>query len=142
MFSNLNINSIGVNRPYPQPNTLVKPSSVSDDAHSVCEEGVASVSRSNQGLTVTTTLPWHRRALASCTMYGELSTAYAQEEFAPVRIRFQQEWIFDAGFVSRFIIVLFCRFPANPLFDVKLVALSSYVFSVFFFTEARVEDGV
>jgi hypothetical protein len=46
-----------------------------------------------------------RRALASFTMYGELSVANVQEEFAPLRMRLQQEWIFDAGFVSRFIIL-------------------------------------
>ena len=71
-------------------------------------------------------------------MYGELSAARVQEEFAPVRIRLQQEWLFDAGFVSRFIILFFCRFPANSLFDddVKLIALSSYVFSQKFADDA------
>jgi len=56
--------------------------------------------QSNEELIVTATLPWHRRALSSFTMYGELSAAHVQEEFAPLRVRLQQEWIFDAGFVS------------------------------------------
>ena len=70
------------------------------------EEGMAAVSRSNEDLIVSDALPWQRRALASFTMYGELSVAHVQEEFAPLRMRLQQEWIFDAGFVSRFIMII------------------------------------
>jgi hypothetical protein len=33
-------------------------------------------------------------------MYGELSTARVPKEFAAVRARLQQEWTFNAGFVS------------------------------------------
>jgi hypothetical protein len=83
--------------------------------------------RLNEELIDTTT-PWHRRALASLTMHGELSAAGVAEEFAPVRVRLQQEWLFDAGFVSQSTIGFSCWFPANSLFDVKLVALSSYIF--------------
>jgi len=45
---------------------------------------------------------WSIRALESLTMYRELSTARIPEEFAPVHLRFQREWTFNAGFVSRF----------------------------------------
>ncbi|KIM41506.1 hypothetical protein M413DRAFT_71629 [Hebeloma cylindrosporum] len=66
-------------------------------------------------------------------MYGELSVADVAEEFAPVRTRLQQEWIFDAGFVSQFIVICLGRFPSDSLFDrdVKLVALSSANAAVF-----------
>jgi hypothetical protein len=40
--------------------------------------------------------------LESLTMYGELSAARTPEEFALVRSRFQREWTFNGGFVSRF----------------------------------------
>jgi hypothetical protein len=100
MFNNLNIKLIGINQPYPQSITLV-----SDDVPLDHEEGNTAESRSNEDLIVSDALPWQRRALASFTMYGELSVANVQEEFAPLRMRLQQEWIFDAGFVSRFIIL-------------------------------------
>ena len=45
--------------------------------------------------------PWYRMALDSLTMC-ELSGAHSiPEEFAPVRLRLQLEWIFNGGFVSR-----------------------------------------
>jgi hypothetical protein len=48
-------------------------------------------------------------------MYGELSAARFAEEFSPVRARLQQEWMFDAGFVSEFPIVFcFLNFPLIP----------------------------
>lgn len=47
------------------------------------------------------------KALAFLTVYGELSTAHMPEEFAAARVRLQQEWTFNAGFVSRFTIVFF-----------------------------------
>jgi hypothetical protein len=50
---------------------------------------------------------WNRRVLESLTMYRELSTARIPEEFAPVRLRFEREWTFNGGFVSRFT-VTFC----------------------------------
>jgi len=134
MFNNLNVKLIAINQPYPQSSALVKLSTVSDDVLLDHEEGMTA-DRSKEELIVTDALPWQGRALSSFTMYGELYAAHVQEEFAPVRIRLQQEWIFVAGFVSRFIILFFCRFPANSLFDVKLVALSSYVFSLIFFAD-------
>jgi len=51
-------------------------------------------------------------------MYGELSAAHVQEEFAPVRIRLQQEWIFNVGFVSRFI---FCLFVDSSLIPYSMM---------------------
>lgn len=123
----LKIKCAGINRPHPQSSALVKCSSVSDNGHSI-REGTTTARQSNEDLNaVTATLPWYRRALASLTMYGELSVAHVPEEFAPLRTRFQQEWSFAIGFVSRFTIVL--PDSTNPLLDVKLVALSAYVFS-------------
>ena len=97
---------IGINQPCPQSSTLVELPTVSDDVP-LDHERTTAVSRSNEELIVSDALPWQRRALASFTMYGELSVANVQEEFAPLRMRLQQEWIFDAGFVSRFIILFF-----------------------------------
>ena len=88
--------------------------------------------RANEELMIIAT-PWYKKLLALLTMYGELSAARFTQEFAPVHARLQKEWIFVAGFVSRFTIAFCCRFPINSSFDVKLVALSSYVFSLFFF---------
>ena len=56
-------------------------------------------------------LPWHRIAFESLTMYGELSAARTPEEFAAVRLRFQTEWTFNGGFVSRFT-MMFCLRPS------------------------------
>ena len=50
---------------------------------------------------------WNRRALELLTMYRELSAARIPEEFAPLRLRFQQELTFNGGVVSRFTII-FC----------------------------------
>jgi len=47
------------------------------------------------------------RFLAPLTMYGELSAARTPEDFASVRTRFQHEWTFDGGFVSRYTIFFF-----------------------------------
>ena len=55
-------------------------------------------------LIVNTTLVWYGKALAFLTLYHELSTARTPEGFAAVRVRLQQEWIFNASFVSRFTI--------------------------------------
>ena len=52
-------------------------------------------------------LPWYRMVFESLTMYGELSAARIPEEFAPLHLRFQQEWTFIGGFVSRSSI-MFC----------------------------------
>jgi hypothetical protein len=71
------------------------------------EEEVTTVTRPNEERIDTAALPWHRRVLESFTMYGEISAARIPEEFAPVRMRFQREWTFNGGFVSRFII-MFC----------------------------------
>jgi hypothetical protein len=60
---------------------------------------------------------WNIRALESLTVYGELSTARTPEEFAPVRLRFQREWTFNGGFVSRFTITFCFWLPANSSFD-------------------------
>jgi hypothetical protein len=68
---------------------------------SVREEGMSTVSLPNGEQIDIATLPWYRMALESLTMYGQLSAARSPEEFAPVRLRFQQEWTFNGGFVSR-----------------------------------------
>ena len=76
---------------YPQPVTAVKRFS----AHRLKE------------LIVTATLVWYGKALTFLTLYHEISTAHTPEGFAAVRVRLQQEWIFNAGFVSRFTITFF-----------------------------------
>ena len=43
---------------------------------------------------------WFIKALEFLTAYGKISTARMPEEFVAVRVRLQQEWIFNAGFVS------------------------------------------
>lgn len=91
---------IGINQPYPQSSTPVRRFSLSADGPSIREGIIAH--QPNEDLIVSATLPWYREALESLTMYGELSAARMPEEFAPVRTRFQQEWSFAIGFVSRF----------------------------------------
>jgi hypothetical protein len=81
---NLNGTCTGTNQTYPQPITLVKYSS----AHRLNE------------LIFTAAPFWCRKVLASLTMYGELSAARLPKDFAAVRARLQQEWTFNAGFVS------------------------------------------
>jgi hypothetical protein len=92
LFNNLIVKLIGIN--------LVKSSSLSDDGHLI-REGITA-RQPNEDLIVSATLPWYRKALESLTMYGELSVARTPEDFAPVCTRFQQEWSFAIGFVSRF----------------------------------------
>jgi hypothetical protein len=67
----------------------------------VPEERITTACRPNEEKIIRATLLWLRRALASFTMYGELSAARMSEDFAPVRQRLQQERTFNAGFVSR-----------------------------------------
>jgi hypothetical protein len=74
---------------------------------SVREEGMSIVSLPNGEQIDIASLPWHSWALESFTMYRELSAARSPEEFAPVRLRFQWEWTFNGGFVSRSTII-FC----------------------------------
>jgi hypothetical protein len=78
-----------MNQTYPQPVAAVKCFS----AHRLNE------------LIVTAALVMWRQALAFLTLYDELSTARTLEGFAAVRVRLQKEWIFNAGFVSRFTIL-------------------------------------
>ena len=69
--------------------------------------GMAIPSRPNEEPVITTgtTLSWYSRTLASLTIYSELSVAHIPaEQFALLRMRLRQEWIFDGGFVSRFLI--------------------------------------
>ena len=73
-----------MNENYPQPVTAVKCFS----AHRLKE------------LIVTTILVWYGNTLAFLTLYEEISAAHTREGFAAVRVRLQQEWIFNAGFVS------------------------------------------
>ena len=73
-----------MNENYPQPVTAVKCFS----AHRLKE------------LIVTATLLWYEKTLAFLTLYEELSAARTRERFAAVRVRLQQEWVFNAGFVS------------------------------------------
>ena len=96
MFHNLHAKRTGTQRP----------SHVSDNEPAVRGEGMAVARRPNEELIVTPT-PWYKKLLALLTMYRELSAAHFAEEFAPVRARLQQEWIFVAGFVSRFTILPF-----------------------------------
>ena len=60
----------------------------------------------NKGLTTTTTVPWHSRALSPFTLYGKLSIACTPEEFVLVCSRLWQEWSFGIGFISKLITVL------------------------------------
>ena len=88
---NLNGKWTGTNQTFPQPVTAVKCFS----AHRLKE------------LIVTAALIWYRTTFAFLTLYDELSGARTPEGFAAVRVRLQQEWIFNAGFVSPFTIVFF-----------------------------------
>jgi len=67
---------------------------------------VTTGSGSNEEQTTTTTVSWHSWALASFTLYGELSTACTPKEYGSVRSRLQQEWSFDRNFVSKLTTVL------------------------------------
>jgi len=58
-------------------------------------------------LIVTATLVWYGKTLSFLTLYEEISAARTPERFAAVRARLQQEWVFNAGFVSQFTIVSF-----------------------------------
>jgi len=101
MLINLNATRTAVDRPSLKSRNLVNHShtSVFDDE----PKGAAIPPRPHEEPVVTTTFPWHSRTLASLTIYGELSVAHIpEEEFALLRMRLQQEWIFDGGFVSRF----------------------------------------
>ena len=101
MLINLNVTRTAVDRPSLKSRNFVKPShaSVFDDG----PKGMAIPPRPNEEPLVTTTLLWYSRIFASLTIYGELSVPHiSEEEFASLRIRLQQEWIFDGGFVSRF----------------------------------------
>jgi hypothetical protein len=65
-------------------------------------EGMAAGPLPNEEPAITDTLPWHRRILASLTMYDELSAACTPEEFGSVHTRLQKEWKLNGAFVSRF----------------------------------------
>ena len=84
-----------MNYTYPQPDTAV----ICFSAHRLKE------------LIVTTALIWYRTTLEFLTLYDELSVARTPERFAAVRVRLQQEWIFNAGFVSRFTTFFFFETP-------------------------------
>ena len=62
-------------------------------------------SQPNEEPTTTTSPALAYKILSSSTLYGELSVASTQEQFASVRARLHQEWSFNGGFVSRFTIV-------------------------------------
>jgi len=114
MLNNLNTKCTGTKRPYPQTGSLVTPSHVSDGEPSDRGEGMT-VERRPYGELMVNATPLYKKVLALLTMYGELSAARFAEEFAPVRARLQQEWIFVAGFVSRFtILFFFLNFPLIP----------------------------
>ena len=80
---------------------------MSEDSPSPVPERITAGPQPNEEPAITAT-PWYR-ALASLTMYNELSTARIPEEFRLVRTRLQQEWTFNGGFVSR-IIIMFLNF--------------------------------
>ena len=89
-------------------------SSVSDEvsAHAEWTTG----SRPNEEATLTPTNPTlGYRTLSAFTLYGELSVACTPEDFASVCARLQQEWSFDAGFVSRFTASCAPQLPAHSL---------------------------
>jgi hypothetical protein len=79
---------------------------------SVREEEMSTVSLPNGEQIDIASLPWHSWALESFTMYRELSAARSPEEFARVRLRFQREWTFNGGFVSRSTIIFLCLTPS------------------------------
>jgi hypothetical protein len=96
-----------MNRPFSQSRTLVKRPCVSNDGPSIRGGMTARPQPNvNEEPTITATLPWHGRTLASVTVYGELFTARTSEEFASVHTRLQQEWIFNGSFVGLFTIML------------------------------------
>jgi len=74
---------------------------------------MATISQPNEEQIDIAVLPWHRMAFESLTMYGELSAAHIPEEFVPLRLRFQSEWIFNGGFVSRFTMTFCLRASSN-----------------------------
>jgi len=95
----------GMDGPYSQPlaRTLVDRSlNVSDDESPtpVHEEAMTHVPRSHEEPSVTTALPWYMQPLVLVTMYSELSAARIPADFALVRQRLEQEWLFDGNFVS------------------------------------------
>ena len=97
----LNVKRIGTNGPHSQseylPSTPMNRSSASENGP-VYGEGV--IPNEGPGPLVAATMPMHLKMLASLTVYGELCDADLSEDFAPVRMRLQQEWTFDGGFVS------------------------------------------
>jgi len=62
--------------------------------------GVIGGFRTNEEPAIIAALSWQSRTLAFLTMYGKLSAALTPEEFVLVRMRLQQEWTFDGGFVG------------------------------------------
>ena len=103
---NLNAKSTGINQPIVSGGPLG------------CEGETTTVSLPNGEWIDVVSLPWYRMALESLTMYKEISTAHIPEEFVPLHLRFQQEWIFIEGFVSRSTIMFYFGLPANSSFDV------------------------
>ena len=62
---------------------------------------MAADSQPNEGPTVTASIPpWYIIVLDFLTMHSELSAARIPVEFARVRVRVQQEWTCNGGFVS------------------------------------------
>jgi len=79
-----------MNQTYPQPAMGV----ICFSAHRIHE------------LIITAAIVWYRTTLAFLTLYDEISAARTPEGFAAVRVKFQQEWVFNAGFVSRVFLFL------------------------------------
>lgn len=79
---------------------FVRRSSVSEDGLPF-PGGITAGPQPNEEPAITAT-PWHSRTFASLTMYDELSAARVAEDFCSVRMRLQQEWVFNGGFVSGF----------------------------------------
>jgi len=97
-----------MNKPYSHPSTAMDRSCASNNEppdHDGAEMEAAP--QPNEEPTGTVNLPWYTRALKFLTMYSELRGAWLPEDFMRVRTRLQQEWMFDAGFVSQSIIMFF-----------------------------------
>jgi hypothetical protein len=101
----LTVERTGVHRPYSQSITLVNASGVSDDGGPIYGEGMTAPPRPTEEPTATALSPWYIRALVHLTVYSALCAARIPEDFLPVHTRLQQEWAFNACFVSRFTMV-------------------------------------
>jgi hypothetical protein len=99
---------------YSQSSTLVKRSGVFEEGPSVRGEWITAIPQANEEPTIIATLPCHIRPLAFLALYHELSSARSLEDFASVRNRSQQEWIFNGGFLIGLAAVNVAMFAITP----------------------------